>query len=174
MYSQHYKVGQHILDAFEVERPASATYPLAAAVGDLHLYARGPGVEVVFAKLLDHRGGAVDDLPGGDLLGHEGVQHLYLAQGTSVHRLHEHSTFPSAPDHANLLEARFGPGARVFEPIPIVRHRGHRYHQNLPIPSSESALRTGREQARACRKRQQGEGTPKSGDSGDGGDEVPD
>jgi hypothetical protein len=63
MYSKHYKVGQHILDAFEVECPASATYPLAAAVGHLHLYALRPGVQGVFAELLDHRGGAVDDLP---------------------------------------------------------------------------------------------------------------
>ena len=89
-------------------------------------------------------GWAVDDLPGGDLLRHEGVQQLYLAQGTSVDRLHEHSTFPSVPDHATFLEARLGPEARVFEPIPIVRHRGHRYHRNLPIPSSESALHRGR------------------------------
>jgi len=49
------------------------TYPLAAAVGQLHLYALRTDVRGVFAKLLDHRGGAVDDLPGGDLLRHEGV-----------------------------------------------------------------------------------------------------
>ena len=112
-------------------------------------------------------GWAVDDLPGGDLLRHEGVQHLYLAQGTSVDRLHEHSTFPSVPDHANLLEARLEPEARLFEPIFVLRHR---YHRNLPIPSSDPRS-TQREVTRTCVYHQQGEGTPKSGDSGDGGDD---
>jgi len=55
--------------------PSSLTsQTLAAAVGHLHLYALRTGVRGVLRELLDHGGGAVDDLPGGDLLRHEGVE----------------------------------------------------------------------------------------------------
>jgi len=49
-------------------------HALAAAVGHLYLHAGSAGVQGVLAELLDHGGGAVDDLSGGDLLGHEGIE----------------------------------------------------------------------------------------------------
>ncbi len=45
-----------------------------AAVSELHLDAGGACVEGVLDEFLDHRGRAVDDLPGGHLLGHPGVE----------------------------------------------------------------------------------------------------
>jgi hypothetical protein len=36
------------------------------------------------------------------------------------------------------LEARLGPDARVFEPILVIRHHRHRYHQDLPMLSPDS------------------------------------
>ncbi len=62
-------------DTLAMEGNASPRkHALAAAVGYLHLYARGTGVQGVLGELLDHRGGAVDDLSGGDLLCHEGIE----------------------------------------------------------------------------------------------------
>jgi hypothetical protein len=49
-------------------------HALAAAVGYLYLNARGTGVKGVLCEFLDHRGGTVDDLSGGDLLGYEGIE----------------------------------------------------------------------------------------------------
>src|SRR5215217_4452828 len=53
---------------------------LAPAVGYLYLYACGTGVQGVLRELLDHRGGAVDDLSGGYLLCYEGIEYRYLQE----------------------------------------------------------------------------------------------
>ena len=71
------------------------------------------------------------------------------------------TSFENPTKGGNAMQADLGPEARGFEPILVLRHRGHRYHQNLPIPPPPNPLYTGGEQARACRKRHQGEGTPK-------------
>ena len=56
--------------------PAVVHHPDAgpAPFLDLHGDGPGPGVQGVFHQLLDHRGGAQDDLPGGDLGRHLGRQ----------------------------------------------------------------------------------------------------
>ena len=56
--------------------PAVVRHPDAvpAPFLDLHRDGPGPGVQGVFHQLLDHRGGAQDDLPGGDLGRHLGGQ----------------------------------------------------------------------------------------------------
>jgi hypothetical protein len=48
--------------------------------GYLHLYSGGTGVQGVLGELLDHGGGTVYDLSGGDLLCYEGIEYRYLTQ----------------------------------------------------------------------------------------------
>jgi hypothetical protein len=66
-------------------------HTLAPSVGYLHLYARGTSVQGVLRELLDYRGGTVDDLSGGYLLGYEGIEYCHLTQEeeTSISRLRE-------------------------------------------------------------------------------------
>src|ERR671921_2232353 len=65
-------------------------HTLAAAVGYLYLYACSSGVQGVLRELLYHRGGTIDDLSGGDLLGYKGIEYRHLSQEevTSISRLH--------------------------------------------------------------------------------------
>jgi hypothetical protein len=49
-------------------------HALAAAVGYLYLHACGTGVQGVLRELFHHRGGTVEDLSCGDLLGYEGIK----------------------------------------------------------------------------------------------------
>ena len=57
----------------------------AVTVGYLYLYACSAGIQGVLRELLYHRGGTVDDLSGGDLLGYQGIEYRYLTQeGTSA------------------------------------------------------------------------------------------
>ncbi len=49
-------------------------YARRSAPAHLYLYARGTGVKGVLYKLLDYRGGPVDHLSRGHLLGHQRIE----------------------------------------------------------------------------------------------------
>ena len=81
-------------------------HALAAALGYLHLHAGAVGIEGVLAELLDHGGGPVDDLAGGDLLCHEGIEQRYPAQETSARRLHTRIILLAESSLTTLVTAR--------------------------------------------------------------------
>jgi hypothetical protein len=87
-------------------------HTLTAPVGYLYLYACSTSVQGVLREFLDHGGGAVYDLSGGDLLCYEGIEHCYLTtqeEETSAHvDYRDDSTRRIIADYVNCVRGLLG------------------------------------------------------------------